>query len=48
MADVQIAEDWKKHLETEFNKPYFNQLIDFVKDEYKDHACYPPGKQIFN
>jgi uracil-DNA glycosylase len=48
MADVQIAEDWKKYLETEFNKPYFNQLIDFVKDEYKDHACYPPGKQIFN
>lgn len=48
MADVQIAEDWKKYLETEFNKPYFNQLIGFVKDEYKGHACYPPGKQIFN
>lgn len=48
MADVQIASDWKELLETEFNKPYFNELIDFVKDEYKNHACYPPGKQIFN
>lgn len=48
MADVQIATDWKELLATEFNKPYFNSLIDFVKDEYKNHACYPPGKQIFN
>ncbi|MDP5120528.1 MAG: uracil-DNA glycosylase [Spirosomaceae bacterium] len=48
MADVQIATDWKELLATEFNKPYFNTLIDFVKDEYKNHACYPPGKQIFN
>lgn len=48
MADVQIASDWKELLETEFNKPYFNQLIDFVKEEYKSHVCYPPGKQIFN
>ncbi len=48
MANVQIATDWKQLLETEFNKPYFNTLIDFVKDEYKNYACYPPGKQIFN
>lgn len=48
MADVQIAADWKKLLETEFDKPYFNNLIGFVKDEYKNHVCYPPGKQIFN
>lgn len=47
MANVQIAADWKQLLETEFNKPYFNQLIDFVKDEYKNHVCYPPGKEIF-
>lgn len=48
MADVQIASDWKELLEREFNKPYFNKLIDFVKDEYTNHVCYPLGKQIFN
>lgn len=48
MADVQIASDWKELLTAEFEKPYFNQLINFVKEEYRNHACYPPGKQIFN
>lgn len=48
MADVKIAEDWKNYLETEFNKPYFNQLIEFVKEEYRNNVCYPPGQQIFN
>ena len=44
---VQIAEGWKNQLRDEFNKDYFKSLIDFVKLEYKNHKCFPPGKQIF-
>ena len=45
---VQISESWKVHLENEFEQPYFKNLIEFVKDEYKNYVCYPPGKQLFN
>lgn len=45
--DVKIANSWKNHLNVEFNKPYFTALITFVKEEYKNHVVYPPGKEIF-
>ena len=32
MADVKIEESWKELLKDEFDKPYFEQLIAFVKD----------------
>jgi uracil-DNA glycosylase len=47
MADVKIAPSWKKHLEAEFQQPYFNELIEFVKQEYASNLVYPPGKEIF-
>jgi uracil-DNA glycosylase len=45
--DVKIAASWKEHLEAEFSKPYFTELISFVKSEYNTQAVYPPGKEIF-
>jgi len=45
--NVNIHESWKSHLYDEFNKPYFVNLAEFVRDEYSKHKCYPPGKQIF-
>ncbi|PKQ69939.1 uracil-DNA glycosylase [Raineya orbicola] len=48
MAEVKIAESWKTHLQEEFNKPYFEDLITFVKHEYKTKKVYPPGSLIFN
>lgn len=45
---VTINETWKPFLQQEFDKPYFNSLVDFVKTEYKKQTCYPPGSQIFN
>ncbi len=45
--DVKIAASWKSHLEGEFNKPYFSELISFVKSEYNTQVVYPPGKEIF-
>ena len=46
--NVDIHTSWKPYLEEEFNKPYFSDLVNFVKTEYKNHVCFPPGKQIFN
>jgi uracil-DNA glycosylase len=44
---VKIAPSWKQRLHSEFEKPYFNSLIDFVKSEYQSQLIYPPGKEIF-
>jgi len=46
--DVAIEKTWKEKLSDEFEKPYFDKLIEFVKEEYKTHTIYPPGKLIFN
>lgn len=47
-VDVKIAASWKSHLDKEFEQEYFVHLIDFVKQEYRDHVVYPPGKEIFS
>ena len=46
--DVRIDSSWKEHLQTEFDKPYFKTLTDFVRQEYGSATVYPPGKLIFN
>lgn len=46
--NVRIEESWKKHLEPEFEKPYFSKLIEFVKEEYVSAVVYPSGRLIFN
>lgn len=45
--NVDIHQSWKPYLEVEFEKPYFHNLITFVRSEYKQYQCFPPGKQIF-
>lgn len=46
--DVKMEPSWKEKLKDEFEKPYFKELIAFVKEEYEHHTVYPPGKLIFN
>jgi uracil-DNA glycosylase len=46
--NVEIEESWKPFLENEFEKPYFKELINFVKTEYYRSTCFPPENQIFN
>ena len=46
--DVKIEPTWRAVLSPEFEKPYFKQLINFVKMEYGSHQVYPRGKEIFN
>ena len=48
MVDVKIEPSWKELLKDEFEKPYFSELIQFVKQEYSTTRIYPPGKLIFN
>jgi uracil-DNA glycosylase len=45
---VKIEPSWKERLEPEFEKPYFLELVDFVKNEYATRQIFPPAKQIFN
>ncbi|MFM2331177.1 MAG: hypothetical protein RLZZ26_684, partial [Candidatus Parcubacteria bacterium] len=45
--EVKIEPSWKEELKDEFEKPYFKELTEFVKTEYKDEAVYPAPKHIF-
>lgn len=46
--NVNIEESWKQYLGAEFDKQYFVDLTRMVREEYTQHRCFPPGKQIFN
>ena len=46
--DVKIEESWKWRLAAEFEKDYFKQLTDYVREEYRRGAIYPPGPYLFN
>lgn len=45
--EVEIEPSWKEALAGEFDTPYFKELADFVRDEYKSATVYPPPKFIF-
>jgi len=46
--EVKIEESWRKQLQEEFEKPYFEKLTEFVRSEYATQTIYPPAKLIFN
>ncbi|MBP8958970.1 MAG: uracil-DNA glycosylase [Bacteroidales bacterium] len=46
--DVKIEESWKRRLAGEFEKEYFIELTEFVREEYRTKTIYPPGSLIFN
>ena len=45
--NVKIAPRWKDLIGAEFEKPYFEQLAAFVKQEYATRQVFPAGKNIF-
>lgn len=45
--EVKIAEDWKRILQPEFDKPYFEELTGFVRSEYASRRIFPQGRNIF-
>jgi uracil-DNA glycosylase len=48
--NVRIDQSWKRVLNEEFEKEYFIQLTDFIREEYKtkDGRVFPPARSIFN
>lgn len=47
--DVKIEASWKEVLHKEFTKPYFEQIVAFLKIERaQGKTIYPPGSLIFN
>ncbi len=47
--DVQIEPSWKEVLKNEFTKPYFLEIVTFLKIEKNaGKIIYPPGPLIFN
>lgn len=45
---VKIDDSWAPLLADEFEKTYFQALISFVRSEYSQYRCFPPGNLIFN
>ena len=45
--NVRIEESWRQRLQEEFDKPYFAELVKFVKHEYSTQYILPPAKNIF-
>ena len=45
---INSASSWSNELASEFEKPYFLDLISFVEEEYQNTICYPPKNQIFS
>ena len=46
--DVRIESSWKEALAGEFDKPYFESLVRFLRAEKAaGSTIYPPGSQIF-
>lgn len=45
---VQIEESWKTALATEFDKPYFIELAELVRQAYLSETAYPPPQLVFN
>jgi len=47
--DVKIEPGWKEVLKDEFSRPYFEQIVHFLKAEkMAGKTIYPPGPLIFN
>ena len=43
-----ISNDWREALKSEYGKPYYRQLFEFINNEYKTGRIFPPGEDIFN
>jgi uracil-DNA glycosylase len=46
--DVKIEQSWKQALQSEFDKPYFAELVRFLHEEKAaGQVIFPPGSRIF-
>ncbi|MEM8520939.1 uracil-DNA glycosylase [Flavobacterium sp. PL12] len=45
---INLNADWKNILSEEIQKPYFEDLLEIVDQEYNEQICYPPKDLIFS
>lgn len=45
--DVRIDPTWHERLASQWDMPYFRQLTDFVREQYRTRTVFPPGPKIF-
>lgn len=43
-----MHESWKPFLKSEFNKPYFKELSEFLHAEYEKKVIFPPKNLVFS
>ena len=44
---TMLPDSWQAALGGELDKPYFQQLTDFVEGERREHRVFPPEDQVF-
>ncbi len=45
--DISLEPSWKRVLGSEFEKPYFKELTEFVQSEYANASVFPTQKDMF-
>ncbi|MGE7835850.1 uracil-DNA glycosylase [Viridibacillus arvi] len=48
MTKQILDNDWQQILSTEFDQPYFFQLLDFLENEYATQTIYPPKSEVWS
>lgn len=45
---IRVENDWNRVIGAEFDKPYYHNLMRFLKQEYTTNTIYPEKEEIFN
>nr|WP_317167990.1 uracil-DNA glycosylase [Blattabacterium cuenoti] len=45
---MEKNDNWRFIIKSEFNQNYFKKLLIFLKNEYKNHICFPNKNNIFS
>ncbi|MBR3537660.1 MAG: uracil-DNA glycosylase [Eubacterium sp.] len=45
---AQVSNDWAPVLRSEYSKPYYRKLYNFIHAEYATRQIFPPAEDIFN
>ena len=48
MAKKILSNDWQKVVGEEFDKPYYKELREFLKEQYANETVYPPQDEIWS
>lgn len=48
LKQIKIHSSWKEALKPEFDKPYWDSLTSFVREQYETQTVYPNARNIFS